>query len=147
LDLAEGIGNLHQTAELYCAREVTRRPHDEGKHHGRLIVAHSEKGQELLSLHDRPPVVYHRRETSAESAQFVFLAPIQGDILAVLAEAYQIEAKVGLISLLVKVERDKRFTDLVREPGADNSVADGHPNHIAVNDISRATQWNFEGPG
>ena len=118
LHLAEGIGDLHQAAKLDRAREIARRAHNERKYDGGLAVTDGEKGQELLPLHDRPPVVHHRSETGAEAAQFIFLAVIERYALAVLAEAHQVEAEVRLVFLLVEVERDERFADLVGEPGS-----------------------------
>src|SRR4030095_1999827 len=147
LHLTEGIGDLDQTPELDRSREIARRAHDEGKHYGRLVVAYGEKGEKFLPFHDRPPVIHYRHETGAETAQLVFLAAIQRNAFAVLAETHQIKTEVRLVFLLIEVERNERFADLVGEPGTDDGVDDGHPNHIAIDDVGRAAYRHMQGSG
>src|SRR4030095_7914488 len=110
-----------------------------------LAIADGEKGQELLPLHDLPPVVHHRCKTGTEAAQFIFLAVIERHALAVLAEAHEVEAEVRLVFLLVEVERNERLADPVGEPSPYDRIADGHPNHITVDDVGRADEVNLQG--
>ena len=119
LHAAEGIGGLHQAAELDRAGEIGRADHDEGKHDRGLRIAGGEEGELLLPRHDRQPVGDHVAEAHQQPVAFGALAVEQGDLLGVLAHAHQVEAEIGFVALLLEIERDQRPADQMGERGAD----------------------------
>src|SRR4029077_19725003 len=108
--------DLDQTAHRDRSREEARRTDQERKYDRRLVVADGEEVQILLSAHDGPPVRKYLREAIAQPAHFVLFSVIEGDPFHVFPEADEIEAKIGFVALLIEVESDKRFANLVSEP-------------------------------
>ena len=55
----------------------------------------------------------------------------QGDLLGVFAHTHQIEAKVGLISLLLEIQRDQGAADEMRESGSEHCVDQCRPQQVS----------------
>ena len=133
LHLPEGVGGLHQPAELDGVGEIGRARHDKGEHHRGLRIAGGEEGELLLPRHDRHPVGDDIAEAQQQAVMLRLLAVEQGDLLGILAHPHQIEAEVGLVALLLEIQRDQRAADQMRERGADDGVDQRRPQQIAGN--------------
>ena len=84
-----------------------------------------------MLAHELPPVADHRGEALAQAAELLALAAVQRHALAVLAQAHQRKAEIGLEALLVEVEADQRPADEVGEDGADDRVDQRDPDQVA----------------
>ncbi len=131
---------LHQAAELHGAGKIGRADHQIGKDHRGLRIALREERELLLPLHDRDPIANDEPEAAEVPLALGGFAMQRRDLLGILARAHQIEAEIGLVALLLKVERNKRPADQMRDYGAGHRVEQRRPNQIAGNRKRRAEQ-------
>ncbi|OIQ72859.1 hypothetical protein GALL_455100 [mine drainage metagenome] len=131
LHLAEGLCRLGQSTELDLPGEIARSSHQNGEDDGELAVERAVPGEQLLPLHDAPPVAPDVGEAVAVAGEFAPLAAIEGDAFVMLASARQAEAEIRLVTLLVEVEPDQRLAHPVREHAAQAGIKDRHPHHVA----------------
>ena len=140
LHAVESGCGLHQAAELHGAGEIGRAHHQIRKDHRSLRIALGEERQLLLPVHDGDPVDDDQPEAAEVTLALGGFAVQRRDLLGILAGAHQIEAKIGLVALLLEVERNKPPADQMGERGADYRVEQGRPDQIARNRQRHAEQ-------
>ena len=87
----------------------------------------------LVPRHDPQPVGDHRRKAIHQALAFGGLAAQQRDLLGVLAHANEVEAEIGLVALLIEIERGQRPADQMREQRSGDRVDQRRPDQVARN--------------
>ena len=141
----EGVGDLHQPAELDLLGEIARRRDEIGKDDGDLGIARGEPGEIFPPHHDAPEIVEDVGEAAAEDLALGHLAAIEGDAFGVLAQPHQAKAEIRLEALLREIERHQRPADLDGEPGAEAGIEQRRPDEIG-RDIGRCPTAPAESP-
>ncbi len=133
LHLTEGLRRLRQAAELNLPGKVTRRGHQDGEDDGELAIKRAVPGEQLLPLHDAPPVAPHIGKAVAVSGQFALLAVVERNAFVVFAGTRQTEAEIRLVALLVEVEPNQRLAHPMRQHAAHPGIQNGDPHHVTGN--------------
>ena len=127
----EGLGDLHEGADGEGAAEHARalqQVGDEGADFGVGVVG---QGDALGVGHDGGPVLAHGGEAGGQAGLFGAAAAEQGDLAGAFAYAQQGGAEVGFGALLFVVDAHHAAADFFHEPGADEGVGQGDPEHVA----------------
>src|SRR3569623_439541 len=130
LHMAESGNDLHQTAELDCARKITRRSYKERKDDGKLCIKCGSHVQPLGSAHDLPPVIAYASKSLRQLRLLFMLAAVQRDRFRIFADTDQTETEIRLETLLVEILMDLRFAYPCDQYRADAGIGDGEPYHV-----------------
>ena len=103
---AKGRGGLHQIAELNLAAKKTRGGHYERKDHRQLVVHRGEPAEPLAVVHEAAKIADHECKARKQAPALIGFAAIKCHAFGVFAQTHQAIAHVGLIALLLIVERD-----------------------------------------
>ena len=131
LHAREGLGGLHQAAELDLSAQVARQRHDQ--RHDRREVGQRTGEQREVALPARlaVPGGAQLEQRAAQPLALVALAAQQRDALGVLARAVEARAEICLAALAHVARLDQPAAERIGQDRSDKRVRDRGPNHVA----------------
>ena len=127
----EGGRRLHQDAERNGADEIGGRHHQRRKHAGDVHVAVDEAGKPRLMYDQRLPVAHQRTEALAELSALDRLAVQERHRLGIVGHPRHGETEVGLVTVLLEIERNERPPDQVRDQRPEHGIEKRHHDQVA----------------
>ena len=128
VDVAEGVRRLVEGAEVdLLHHEIERRDHHIGDDRRDLGIELQERVEHRAYADDPLDGAEDVVEHPVGPVDLVLLALEQGDLLAELADAREVEAEVRLDCLLAEHEARQRAADEMHHAGGEEGVEDGDP--------------------